>query len=179
MDLLLMANSFVEKAHGKETRKFTGEPYILHLQETAQLLWEVTDGTASIDEYIAALCHDVVENTTITLMEIGRHFGGKTMGLVDELTSNKEQQNLLGKAIYLTNKINNMSTEALTIKFCDRLSNIAGLRDSRVPLYFVDKYIKETQYILEHIKCSISEQQQNLINRIVHMLIFLRVKRNL
>jgi (p)ppGpp synthase/HD superfamily hydrolase len=179
MDLLSMAYSFVERAHKGQIRKFTGEPYVTHLQDTAQLLWETTDGAASNDEYIAALCHDVVEDTNITLQEVGRNFGGRTMDIVDELTSDKEQQNIVGKAVYLSNKINEITTEACTIKFCDRLSNVVGLKDKRVPLTFVNNYIKETHYILDHINRDLNDYQQELISRLTKMLIYLRLKRDL
>jgi (p)ppGpp synthase/HD superfamily hydrolase len=179
MDVLKAAYDFADMAHKNEVRKFTGEPYIIHLQETAQLLWDVTDGVATADEYVAALLHDTVENTSVTLKEIGRFFGEKPMLLVEELTSNKEQQVSIGKAIYLSDKMNKMSEEAFTIKLCDRLSNVFGLDDNRVPSYFAYKYIEETQYILMNIDRSINEGQEILISRITNKLFLLKLKKNL
>ena len=172
------AFDFAKKAHQDQKRKFTGEPYTIHLEETVQLLWEATKGQAAVDDYVAAILHDVVEDTPISLNEIGRNFGGIVMNLVSELTNDVLKKELLGKKIYLTEKLNMMSDRALTIKLCDRLSNISGLDDNRIPNDFVVLYVKQTQYILDNLNHNLDNIQENLTERIGSMLVFLKLTRN-
>jgi (p)ppGpp synthase/HD superfamily hydrolase len=172
------AHAFAGAAHRDQTRKFTGELYLTHLEETAQLLWEATDGNASQDMYIAAILHDVVEDTDVTLEEVGREFGGLVMVLVGELTIDQKAKEEEGKKLHLTRKINGMSEPAFLIKLCDRFSNVSGLMDRRVPDKFVKWYVKETQYILEHLDRQLTETQEHLTKKIGQMLVYLKLDRN-
>ena len=174
-----MAHDFIVERHGDEKRKFTNIPYIVHLEETAQLLWEATDGKASDDEYISALFHDLLENTSTTPEEIGQNYGGEVMNIVMEVTNDNAQIAVEGKAVYLAKKINAMSNKAFSLKLCDRLSNVVGLQENCIPNSFVDQYVKETQYIIEHIDREMNEIQRYLVERITIVLLFLRLKRNL
>lgn len=178
-DRIKIAHEFATAAHKGQERKFTGEPYTKHLEETSQILWEATDGMANYDMYVAAILHDVVEDTEITLEEVGRHFGGCVMSLVDELTINEEKKKVEGKKIYLSRKMNEMSDPAFLIKLCDRLSNVGGLEDRRIPDKFVKWYIKETQYLLEHLTRELGTVAQQLIERIEWLLMYLKLNRTL
>lgn len=175
---LRRAYAFAAMAHGSQERKFTGAPYTTHLEETAQLVWEATDGQANLDVYIAAILHDVVEDTDITPKEVGREFGGCVMSLVNELTINMEEKEREGKKVYLSRYINKMSEPAFLVKLCDRLSNVMGLIDEEIPIKFVIWYVKETQYILEHLNRKLSTVQESLVGRIEKTLVYLRLNRN-
>ena len=172
------AHEFAGAAHLGQERKFTGAPYTVHLEETAQLLWEVTDGKAETNDYVAAILHDTVEDTDVTLEEIGKEFGGEVMDLVSELTIDQELKEKEGKKPYLARRLNEMSSRALTIKLCDRFSNVAGLEDKRIPRDFVKWYVRETQYILENLTCELNADQKYLTYKICKMLIYLRLDRN-
>lgn len=171
-DRLKKAHDFVKERHKDQKRKFTDIDYLTHLEDTANILWDV-DESAETDDYIAALLHDVVEDTHTTLREVGQEFGKVVMDLVGELTTNKEEQNAKGKAVYLTEKINGMSSKAFTIKLCDRLTNVVGLGDTIIPKKFIKKYTKETTYIIKHIDREITQVQKSLLNRIKAMLLYL------
>jgi len=67
--------AFASEHHTGQERKFTEEPYVTHLEGTARLLWEANSENAASEDYTAALLHDVVEDTPVTLEEVGRHFG--------------------------------------------------------------------------------------------------------
>ena len=173
------AHEFAIAAHGDQERKFTGATYTSHIEETAQLVWEVTDGKAETDDYIAAILHDVVEDTDVSLNEVGRHFGKVVMDLVEELTIDPIQKKLEGKKPYLSKKMNTMSSRALTIKLCDRLSNVVGLEYEVIPKDFVKWYVKETAYLLDNLTRSLNDDQEYLINRIRKMLMYLVISRKL
>jgi len=179
MDKIKKAYEFAKVAHGNQERKFVGIPYTTHIEETVQLLWEVTKGQTSTDNYIAAILHDVVEDTNITLQEIDQHFGRNVANLVDELTIDEAEKEAKGKKQYLSEKINGMSRDALSIKLCDRLSNIVGLDNKKIPKDFVKWYIKETQYIIDNIDRELTAIHLNLITKIRSMMAFLKLNREL
>lgn len=91
------AYEFAEQAHHGQVRK-SGEPYILHPLAVAEIVVGLMMDTTSI---VAALLHDVVEDTTVSLEEIRDKFGDACAMLVDGLTkleriqfrSKEEQQN--------------------------------------------------------------------------------------
>jgi len=173
------AHNFAKAAHLGQERKFTKVPYLTHLEETAQLLWEVTEGQADQDDYIVAILHDVVEDTDIELIEIGRNFGKIIMDLVGELTNDPVEKGKKGKKSYLLEKMSTMSSRALTIKLCDRLSNVSGLEHDAVTTSFAKWYIKETFYILDNLSRELNEDQEYLIDRIRKMLLYLKISRKL
>lgn len=173
-DKLKKAHDFVKEKHKDQKRKFTSKPYLKHLEDTANLLWGVNE-SAETDFFIAALLHDVVEDTETELKEVGQLFGEVVMGLVEELTSDKEKQNIIGKSVYLTEKINEMSETAFTIKLCDRLSNVVSLSDKGIPSDFKMRYIKETDYIINHIDREFNDVQKDLLKRIKSMLLYLEI----
>jgi (p)ppGpp synthase/HD superfamily hydrolase len=173
-DKLQKAFNFAKEKHEDQKRKFTGKPYLNHLEDTANLLWEANESTET-DIFIAALLHDVVEDTETEFKEVGQLFGSSVMGLVEELTSDKKKQNFVGKGIYLTEKINKLSDIAFTIKLCDRLSNVMDLNDENIPSDFKRQYIKETEYIINHLDRKINGIQKNLLKRIKSMLLYLKL----
>jgi len=168
-DRLKEAYEFVKEKHKDQKRKFTGEPYLTHLEGTANLLYTANED-AETDDFIAALLHDVVEDTLTTSIEVGQHFGKVVMDLVIELTSDEKYTE--SKEIYLTNKINKMSKMAFTIKLCDRLDNITGLSKKVVPSGFRIRYIDETKYIINNIDREINSVQKYLIGAIKSMLLY-------
>ena len=81
-DLLNRAYVYAMKAHGNATRA-SGDPYFSHPLEVAAIL---TDYKVDDTTIIAALLHDVVEDTENTLDEIREIFGEEVANLVDGLT---------------------------------------------------------------------------------------------
>ena len=79
---LAEAYRFSEAAHAGQTRQ-SGEPYISHPLAVAETLaeWHL-DGQA----LVAALLHDVMEDTAITKAEIAETFGKPVADLVDGLS---------------------------------------------------------------------------------------------
>ena len=76
------AYQLAENAHRGQFRK-SGEPYIIHPIAVAMILADLGMDTDSV---VAALLHDVVEDTTIKLAEIKSKFGADVALLVDGVT---------------------------------------------------------------------------------------------
>ena len=74
------------EAH-KSMRRKSGEPYILHPIAVAKICtFELGLGAKSV---VAALLHDVVEDTEFTLEDIRMMFGEKVASIIDGLTKIK------------------------------------------------------------------------------------------
>ncbi len=80
--LLKKAYVFAARAHKGQTRR-SGEPYLSHPLEVANMLADLKlDNTA----LVAALLHDVLEDTEVTAAEIRENFGNEVADLVDGVT---------------------------------------------------------------------------------------------
>ncbi|MGI2257709.1 sodium:solute symporter family transporter [Candidatus Cardinium hertigii] len=73
---------FIKKAHGNVIRK-SGDPYYTHPMGVAKIVLEATTHS---DTILAALLHDVVEDTMVTLEQIELLYGMEVAYIVDMLT---------------------------------------------------------------------------------------------
>ncbi|GGG19953.1 RelA/SpoT family protein [Paenibacillus abyssi] len=123
------AYDFAEQAHHGQVRK-SGEPYILHPVAVADILVNMQMDVISI---IAALLHDVVEDTTVALEEVRVRFGETCAMLVDGLTklekiqfrSKEEQQNENYRKMFVAMA---QDIRVILIKLADRLHNMRTLK---------------------------------------------------
>ena len=123
------AYEFAEQAHHGQVRK-SGEPYILHPLAVADIVVNMQMDTLSI---IAALLHDVVEDTTVSLEQIREKFGDTCAMLVDGLTklerikfgSKEEQQNENYRKMFIAMA---RDIRVIVIKLADRLHNMRTLK---------------------------------------------------
>lgn len=113
----------------KEMRRKSGEPYIYHPLAVAQIcVEEIGLGPTSV---VAALLHDVVEDTNITLEEIEQNFNKKIAGIIDGLTkisgtfeygTSQQAENFRKMLLTLSDDI-----RVILIKLADRLHNMRTL----------------------------------------------------
>ena len=71
-----------KKAHSLQVRK-SGQPYIIHLLQTAELLNNLN---LDADSIIAGILHDSVEDTTLSIDDIKKTFGKDIASLVEGVT---------------------------------------------------------------------------------------------
>ena len=81
-ELIQRAYRVAEEAH-REQKRHSGEPYINHCLAVATIL---ADLRVPPEVVAAGLLHDTVEDTTVTLQDIRRDFGGAIAILVDGVT---------------------------------------------------------------------------------------------
>ncbi len=119
------AFSFAYQAHDGQLRK-SGEPYIIHPLAVADI---VADLELDTDSIIAALLHDVIEDTPATHEEIAKRFGESVALLVEGVTKltrvqyiskEEEQMENLRKMLMAMAK----DIRVVLIKICDRLHNM-------------------------------------------------------
>ena len=125
-DIIQKALLFATEAHGKQMRKYTGEPYIVHPVEVMSIVKSV----ASDEEVLAAaLLHDVVEDTPAVVADISQHFGSRVASLVDELTDRSvltDGNRKVRKEIDRS-RLASASAEAQTVKLADLISNTRSI----------------------------------------------------
>ncbi len=122
------AFELASKAHGEQFRA-TGEPYIIHPLSVAYILAELEMDVQGI---VAALLHDVVEDTDYTLEDIRMLFGDEVAFLVDGVTKlshfhykDKEDQQLENfRKMFLAMA---KDIRVVVIKLADRLHNMRTL----------------------------------------------------
>lgn len=117
---------FAVAAHG-EQRRPSGEPYVAHLSEAVQVLLHV--GVTSLPLLIAAILHDIVEDTSVELDEVKAEFGLKVADLVAWATKPPTPEGVdkaHHKAAYLQ-RFNHAPIDAITVKLADRYSNVQRL----------------------------------------------------
>ncbi|HEY9005927.1 RelA/SpoT family protein [Ohtaekwangia sp.] len=116
------------EAH-KDMRRKSGEPFIFHPLAVAEIcVEEIGLGTTSI---IAALMHDVVEDTDIELADIERMFGKKIARIIDGLTKirgvfeygTSQQAENFRKMLFTLSE----DVRVILIKLADRLHNMRTL----------------------------------------------------
>lgn len=146
--LIEKARVFATAAHGAvgQKRKYTGQPYIVHPLAVSRIVASVV---ADPEIIAAALLHDVVEDTSVTLEDISSEFGSRVASLVESLTdiSRPEDGNRETRKSIDRNHIVNASPEAKTVKLADLIDNTRTI--VQYDLEFAKIYLKEKKLLLE------------------------------
>ena len=151
LDQIQKAFDFANEAH-KGVRRRSGEPYILHPIAVAKIV--VSNIGLGYKSIIAALLHDVVEDTDYTVQDLSNLFGEKVATIVEGLTKIKTVLDNEDKAVQKSMQAENFKRILLTlnddarvvlIKLADRLHNCRTIEF--MPEHKRDKILSETMYI--------------------------------
>ncbi len=125
-DLLGRAYAVADRWHAGQTRK-SGAPYITHPLAVAILLAEIGMDTTTL---VAALLHDTVEDTGLTIGEVKAEFGAEVAVLVDGVTKldgsrwgDHAEAETFRKMIVAAS----IDLRVLVIKLADRVHNLRTL----------------------------------------------------
>ena len=144
-EMIRQAYEIAVQAHSKQRRK-SGEPYILHPIEVARICTEeIGLGPTAV---VAALLHDVVEDTDVSLDDIKKQFGDKICRLVDGLTkldSSYNSENPQAENFKKVLSTLNSDVRVVLIKMADRLHNMRTLGSMKREKQL--KIASETSYI--------------------------------
>jgi (p)ppGpp synthase/HD superfamily hydrolase len=141
------AIAFAAIAHADQRRKYTGDPYIVHPVEVMQILRQDSGTQVSEEQCIAAVLHDVVEDTPVTLSSIERRFGETVAALVFDLTEQVVPGNRKVRKEAERQRLATISPAAQSIKYADLISNTKSIVEYDAD--FARVYLAEKSLILE------------------------------
>jgi GTP pyrophosphokinase len=128
LDLLRRAYDFAAEQHKTQTR-LSGEPFLSHPVEVAHVL---ADMRLDVTSLVAALLHDVVEDTKIPLEQISDTFGPDVARLVEGATKisrldllapeTRQAENVRKMLLAMVNDV-----RVVMVKLADRLHNMRTL----------------------------------------------------
>ena len=138
---------FLAKEAHEGVRRRSGEPYLLHPIAVAKIvIEEIGLGVKSV---VAALLHDVVEDTEYSVEDMERIFGPKIASMVDGLTkmSGVFNADTSEQAEYFRKVLLTLSDDVrvILIKIADRLHNMRTL--GAMPMNKQIKITGETIYL--------------------------------
>lgn len=155
-EILKKVEEFAADAHGKQKRKFTGEPYINHPIRVMEICKEYTNKREIL---AASLLHDVLEDTTVTEKELKKFLdeimsseeADKTYKLVVDLTDvyiKEEYPNLNRKKRKNkeAERLMKANPDAQTVKYADSIDNAVDI--TKNDKEFAKKFLSEVKYLL-------------------------------
>lgn len=128
--LIQKAKKMAEEAHSGQTRA-SGEPYVAHPKKVAEMVRTALQ--ADEETIVAALLHDVIEDTDITAKDLEHEFGTAVCNLVEgvtkvgkvEKTMSSQERNL--HSIRKMIRVMGADMRVIFIKLADRLHNMETL----------------------------------------------------
>ncbi len=133
---IIKALEFSERAHEGQYRK-SGEPYIIHPILVSSIVSSISEDEAMV---IAALLHDVVEDTDLNIAQVTVEFGEDVAHLVEGLTKidkirdaelipSDSDDKLVVSALSFRKMLiaSIQDVRVLVVKLCDRLHNMLTL----------------------------------------------------
>lgn len=152
---------FITEQHGLQRRKYSGEPYVEHCIEVAELVYKYTESEMF---WIIAMCHDLLEDTECTrytlrsfLLTLGfqdialsNQIVSGVIDLTDEYTSenypdkNREERKK-AEAKHIGTKVHYIHT----IKYADIISNTRSIvaYDSKFALTYLPEKVQLLHYM--------------------------------
>ncbi len=162
-DLVKRAKTFATSAHQRidHRRKYTKQPYEVHLRSVAALVKEVQDDQEMI---AAAWLHDTVEDTPATHHDIEEAFGVRVARLVYELTdiSKPSDGNRAVRKAIDRNHLASASPRAQTIKLADLIDNARDI--CKHDENFARVYLSEMAALLDVLQKGNEELQRRARN---------------
>jgi GTP diphosphokinase / guanosine-3',5'-bis(diphosphate) 3'-diphosphatase len=141
ISMLIKAYKFASVKHADQRRKgLKGEPYINHLTDVADILWnsgEVRD----IPTVVAGILHDTIEDTETNRQEVAEEFSVEIASAVMEVTDDNSLSKQKRKQLQIE-KAPSLSFMARQVKLADKISNLQGVLDSP-PASWNDKRLLE------------------------------------
>ncbi len=142
---------YIKKYHAHQQRH-SGEPYYYHPLEVALLTTDYFQDTETI---IAALLHDIVEDSEVSLKQIKFIFGEKVAKLVDIVTKvTLDYQLSKEETLHKLSGLSNHDCKAITVKILDRLHNMRTLehikskeKQKRIAVETLQFYVPLAKYL--------------------------------
>ena len=126
MSRLAEALAWAIDAHGAQLRKGTNVPYHAHLLGVASLV--LNDG-GDEDEAVAAVLHDLVEDTDATVDDVRERFGDRVARIVDACTDAHERPKPEwgGRKRAYIERMRTAQPDELRVSLADKLYNASSI----------------------------------------------------
>jgi len=120
---------FAVDAHANTERRGKGFPYVLHVLEAAEIVATITNDPEIL---AAAILHDTVEDTPVTIEQICSEFGERVADLVAAesdvvIEGLNEQDSWRDRKQAAINRIKQASLDAKIVAMGDKLSNMRAI----------------------------------------------------
>jgi guanosine-3',5'-bis(diphosphate) 3'-pyrophosphohydrolase len=140
------ALTFVFSRHSDQKRISANIPYVIHPIRLTLILR--SNGFSEFehgDLMIAALCHDLIEDTKTTFEEISKKFGENVAKIVNELSKPNDKS----KDEWIKS-FDKVSKEAKIIKMADRIDNLMDMSSSTWTREKQIQYAQQGELILNY-----------------------------
>lgn len=145
MSLIERARAFAIEAHGDQKRKYTGEPYVVHTQQVADIVQRAGGDPCMV---AAAHLHDVVEDTPTTIEQVREAFGPEVarlvLGMTDQVPLSLGNRRARKRAE--SDRLGAADGRVQTIKLADIISNTPSIAEHDPG--FAKVYLAEMRYLV-------------------------------
>jgi len=166
---------WIAKKHAGQKRKHSKIPYFSHCMETMKRvsIYQQKSELNSDEILIAALGHDLIEDTEVTYEDVVDTFGRHIATVIRECSRPKTSISLKDKYSFLKS-FQHKSKSALLIKIADRSCNVSDFSNEMETNNYASKYALQAYPLLQAaIKAfpenSIINADLNFLNIIVQM----------
>jgi guanosine-3',5'-bis(diphosphate) 3'-pyrophosphohydrolase len=142
-DLIGRARAFAVRAHGAQMRKYSKQPYVVHLDGVVGILQSF--GVTAAPVLAAAYLHDTVEDTDVSIEDILKAFGEEVAELVYWLTDAERGKRKIRKLMSAW-RLGRAPFDAKLIKLADFIDNTPDL--CRHDRHFAPVYLREKAKVL-------------------------------
>ena len=119
------AVQFAVEAHGGTERRGKGYPYIIHSMEAAAIVATMTHDQEML---AAAILHDTVEDTDVTIEQIRERFGDRVAMLVqNETAPMDENMTWREKKTAQLKQLTDAPYDSKIVALGDKFSNLSGI----------------------------------------------------
>lgn len=128
-ELFDRAAVFAVKAHANTERRGKGFPYIIHPMEAASIVATITKDPELL---AAAVLHDVVEDTDVTVEEVRAEFGDRIAAIVDSESDKftegvSEEDSWQGRKQAAIDRLAGATLDSKIVAMGDKLSNMRAI----------------------------------------------------
>lgn len=136
--LVMRAAKFAADAHRHQRRADKEKsPYIGHPLALADILTN-EGGVTDVSVIVAALLHDVVEDTETSIAEIHAQFGVEVAGIVAEVSDDKALEPAERKRLQVV-KAPSKSDQAKLVKLADKTANLRDIASAPPAHWSMDR----------------------------------------
>jgi guanosine-3',5'-bis(diphosphate) 3'-pyrophosphohydrolase len=119
------AYELLAEKHGGQKQRINGAPYVEHPAAVAR---DVSEAGFEPETVAAALLHDILEDSDVTVEELRERFGDRVAALVEAMTDEGEVEPYERRKVLHRERVVAAGPEAAAIFAADKLNNVRAVR---------------------------------------------------